>query len=591
MTNKPYTLNSLIPILGVTRTNITNICKILDITEYTSETIHQMQQFINSFPSKKELKKATDSKRDQSSRRTPKYRQKMSTINKQNSKQRIKNTIDTEKKKHNTDYYGIDDYLSIVDICNKFNFSRSVLNNIKQELNIQCEQRFHIFAKRYIDVFSPKQIEQIQVFLSEHPNTRLYFRQKTYKQMNVNSPLEIHQKKTGEPIADIREKAKKTTIQKYGTLSLVKKYQYDNIRFDSAPELYFYIYYKEILKKEIRRGDTFEYIVNGQKHIYECDFFVDGTNIEIKGEHFIDAKGDLIFPYTDKNNKYKTIWSAKNQCMKQNNIKVITSCSLEMQHIIKEVERIYTKDYVNLFKYNLPFPFPNTDLENTSDIGIIKHFHKSIYYANRKGKPKPIDAWNDKNIIKKVAQNRLKYIGRCQPNDILQGFNVTRIANKVTVFKPSVAEQILKTYCTTDKIFDPFSGFSGRMIASKNLNKLYKGQDINKTHIEESQQIIKYKGYKNCEVTEQDILKDHYHELPNYTLFTCPPYTDKEQWNENETIKECDDWITLCLQQYKCKEYIFVVDKTTKYKNFIVDTITNKSHFNTNKELILYITC
>lgn len=75
------------------------------------------------------------------------------------------------------------------------------------------------------------------------------------------------------------------------------------------------------------------------------------------------------------------------------------------------------------------------------------------------------------------------------------------------------------------------------------------------------------------------------------TLFTCPPYGGKEHWNENndEIEKSCDEWIDICLEKYDCKKYLFVVDKTEKYSHYIVEQIENKSHFGSNKELVLLI--
>ena len=72
-------------------------------------------------------------------------------------------------------------------------------------------------------------------------------------------------------------------------------------------------------------------------------------------------------------------------------------------------------------------------------------------------------------------------------------------------------------------------------------------------------------------------------------LFTCPPYKNKENWGQEIESKSCDDWITECLNRYKCEKYVFVVDKTEKYKEFIVEEIINKSHFGQNKEYILLI--
>ena len=75
----------------------------------------------------------------------------------------------------------------------------------------------------------------------------------------------------------------------------------------------------------------------------------------------------------------------------------------------------------------------------------------------------------------------------------------------------------------------------------------------------------------------------------NYAFFTCSPYEDKEIWNENEIIKSCDEWIDLCLKKHKCKKYLFVVDKTEKYKNNIVEIIENKSHIGSNNEYVILI--
>ena len=59
--------------------------------------------------------------------------------------------------------------------------------------------------------------------------------------------------------------------------------------------------------------------------------------------------------------------------------------------------------------------------------------------------------------------------------------------------------------------------------------------------------------------------------------------------NNDEIEKSCDEWIDLCIEKHKCLKYLFVVDKTEKYKNYIVETLTNKSHFGTNNEYVIII--
>ena len=287
------------------------------------------------------------------------------------------------------------------------------------------------------------------------------------------------------------------------------------------------------------------------------------------------------------------LYEAKRQCIINHNVKIITDCSEYLDYVNNK----YTADFLPLFKKDLPFPYLNEDLHDKSDMGLIHHFHKSIYEATRKGKLSPVTAWNDKNIVKKVALNRLKYVGRCKPSDILQGFNVTRIANKVSIFKPKTAEYLIEKYLSeASVVVDPFSGFSGRMLGAFNAGKKYIGWDINETHVKESNEIIKFKNIGNrCSVNVQDLLSApaaDWTNSENNMLFTCPPYGDKEHWNENndEIEKTCDEWIDLCLKKHRnCNRYLFVVDKTEKYKSNIVETITNKSHFGENTESVILI--
>ena len=91
----------------------------------------------------------------------------------------------------------------------------------------------------------------------------------------------------------------------------------------------------------------------------------------------------------------------------------------------------------------------------------------------------------------------------------------------------------------------------------------------------------------NANIIERDILesKGEYQ-----CLFTCPPYSDKEQWLDvTVTNITCDDWIDECLNRFDCKRYLFVVDTTEKYKKYIVESIPNRSHLNDNFEYVIMI--
>jgi len=176
----------------------------------------------------------------------------------------------------------------------------------------------------------------------------------------------------------------------------------------------------------------------------------------------------------------------------------------------------------------------------------------------------------------------------------LKGFSIAQIAPKVSVFRSTLAKNLIEKYLgNVNLIIDPFSGFSGRMLGAFNSNKKYIGFDINEEHVKESNEIVAYKSIQDfCKVEVQDLttFEGEDWQNQNAALFTCPPYKDKESWNEDEVEKSCDEWIDLCLQKHKgCKRYLFVVDETEKYKDKIVEVLANKFHFGTNFEYVVLL--
>ena len=257
-------------------------------------------------------------------------------------------------------------------------------------------------------------------------------------------------------------------------------------------------------------------------------------------------------------------------------------------------DRELLKSYEQLRKLKTEDKYHQSiSLNNREGDRLINQFHHSIYQAKCKGfKLSPYEAWYDDGLLRKIIQNRIVYINKINPNKILQGFNIAKVAKRVTVFSAGRAKLIISRYLSEfDTIFDPFSGFSGRMLGTIASGKKYIGQDISEIHLRESSQIIEFlKRYGiDCDVElhQANACKSH----GSYPcLFTCPPYADKEQWLDVPIdMRTCDDRIELCLNHFKCQRYVFVVDTTEKYKDYIVDTITNKSHMNKNNEYIVMI--
>jgi hypothetical protein len=123
------------------------------------------------------------------------------------------------------------------------------------------------------------------------------------------------------------------------------------------------------------------------------------------------------------------------------------------------------------------------------------------------------------------------------------------------------------------------------MLGCCSLGKKYIGQDINEEQVLYSNQIIDF-----LKLSATVIQKNIFESNGEYDcLFTCSPYGLKEIWNKEETNLSCDEWIDVCLNNFKCKKYLFVVDKTEKYEKNIVGEITNRSHFGSNTEKVVLI--
>lgn len=378
-------------------------------------------------------------------------------------------------------------------------------------------------------------------------------------------------KKTEEEIRDIRSKA-------------FKRYEYRKEFFDSSWELAVWIWAKDNNKQIKREPICIEYDYKGETHKYFPDFEIEGKLVEVKGDHFFDSMGNLICPFDRSKDeiylaKYKKGLEVGVEFWRDEQIKPI------MEYIVSK----YTENFIPLFDLNAEFPYE--EFKPTGDYEIIRYFHKSLNWASKKGKLSPLRAWNDKDLVLKSALNRLKYVGSCSPKNVVKGFSVAQIAPRVSVFKPSIAENLIKKYLNGfNEIVDPFSGFSGRMIGSVNCGKKYIGRDINPDHVRESNEIILYKNYQNCSVEVENLLEKKNVETFD-CLFTCPPYGGKEHWNKNndEIEKSCDEWIDICLEKYKCKKYLFVVDETEKYKNNIVEEIKTKTLYGDRVEYVVLL--
>ena len=355
------------------------------------------------------------------------------------------------------------------------------------------------------------------------------------------------------------------------------------------------------------------YMIEGTPYNHEFDFaiFNNQGNLDI----LVDCDGKYYHGYeNDENGKtINTYIDDYRSSLVPENVKFLICLEGEEENAYKEILQLINIDYdqyiQNIFDWcrEVEFPYPKYKdkiLNNSyssllkSDINkfsmnarygmkIIDHFHSSIWKANKSGYLSPYNAWWDDNLLLKCIKNRIIYKGcNLDRSKVLAGFSIAKVAPKVSIFNPYLAKYIVEKYLSKyNEIFDPCSGYSGRMLGVCSLGKKYIGQDINPITVEESNQIIRYFNLNALIKCEDSLNSNGEYEC----LFTCTPYKDKENWNQEINNKSCDEWIDEILSKYNCNEYVFVVDKTEKYSQYIVEELDNKSHFNKNKEYIIRI--
>lgn len=443
---------------------------------------------------------------------------------------------------------------------------------------------------------------------------------------NKQTCLERYGTTSANRLPEVKEKQRRTLFERYGVNTpmesekVKQKYAENYLKKHGVP---FPLQDREVRKKFNYQKETanesaieeflknrgfnyqYRYVVNNK----EFDFAVFDENdklvllIESDGEYFhgllSDPDGKHVMGINDAERFYQTPEGVK---------LLVIDATTKKDDIFNEILRVFDLDYESWIKEiedNLPSEFPYPEFDNKRMLNdwkhlreyyynkgqklatsIIKNYHKSIYSAHVGNNPSPLEAWSNKDLLNRCIRNRFIYSSNLSSKAIADGFNICKIAPKVSVFNPSLAKHLVDTYLNDyNTVFDPFSGFSGRMLGVCASDKTYIGQDIDEEHVRESNKIISFLNIP-ATVTTKNVLES---EGEYDCLFTCSPYKDKESWGTDLINKSCDEWIDECLKRFKCKKYLFVVNETSKYQDNIVETIENKSHFSSSKEYVVLL--
>ena len=169
---------------------------------------------------------------------------------------------------------------------------------------------------------------------------------------------------------------------------------------------------------------------------------------------------------------------------------------------------------------------------------LIYHFQPHIWNSYTKGKLSPFDFWESK--LSELVRNRLKYSNVLSKANMRLGLRI--ITKAPTNFNPVLAKNLIEKYggdeCT---VYDFCAGWGGRLLGAATAENCVKyiGNDVSFQSITGNNRIYKWlvnKGLTNINVD----LYNESSEIFNLGdkvdfVFTCPPYFDKEIYEDNES--------------------------------------------------------
>jgi len=412
----------------------------------------------------------------------------------------------------------------------------------------------------------------------------------------------------------IREKATKTYFERTGyeyplaNPEIRKRLLVGNCYTKPHRELY-----NRLLARYVHVEKEVSFTSSG--HSWDLLLYRDGRPhlvIDVDGEYFHGHTNDSFF---------------KNQSHPDNDVlrflklppdlHVLLVDGTKIDESIKHIAEIMdeeTTDWVStMFQVckSMPFPYPEYDenrmrkdwgnlkrqtqwnVSNYACNSIMTHFHRSIYESRVGTKPSPVEAWGNDDLLMRSVVNRFIYARQkgLTSQHIARGFEVNKLAPRVSVFQASLAKHLLVTFSPDAKtVVDPFSGFSGRMLGAVACGMKYVGFDIREKTIKESKEIAKFLSIEDsvdlvCKDSLDNVTDDEFD-----VLLTCPPYGDIERWEGlYEYMNETDDYVAEVLRKYKAKLYIFVVNKTERYGDYEALSIKKSTHFARVREKILVI--
>jgi len=161
---------------------------------------------------------------------------------------------------------------------------------------------------------------------------------------------------------------------------------------------------------------------------------------------------------------------------------------------------------------------------------LCRRYFPNIYKARRKGHPSAVECWENDQELRRAVLTQIDAGHPTTPERVLKA--LTFHHRLPAVFRPAFARFIYEKFARPgDLVWDPCSGYGGRLLGAAAARVRYIGTDIEPETVEGNLALAADIGYK-ADVRLVSALDA---DIPEVALvFTCPPYFDMEQYSDRE---------------------------------------------------------
>jgi tRNA1(Val) A37 N6-methylase TrmN6 len=178
------------------------------------------------------------------------------------------------------------------------------------------------------------------------------------------------------------------------------------------------------------------------------------------------------------------------------------------------------------------------------------------------------ELWQNRDVQDRIISNRCKYLNKTlkelTPGEILRGFKISGEHYGFSHFSSLWFKAFINEF-SIKSVYDPCGGWGHRALGVLGTDTTYYYNDFDQRTCEGVRKIVNLANLNNKVVITNN--KSEEYILPSNVdaIFTCPPYYNKEKYN-NSSFKSYEDFeqwwnktVQNCLKT-KCKYFAIIID-------------------------------